>query len=510
VIDIEGLSKTTHAAAASSVSSLVSARGVTKSFSGIPALQNGCLELKAGSVHALCGGNGAGKSTFLNVLMGILRRDAGSIQLRGANVDFGTPAEALAAGVSIITQELSPLPGMTVGENIYLGREPRYAGCVVDFQKLYQNAGELLQQLQFDIGPRVPMHRLSLAQTQLVEIAKAFSHSSEVVIMDEPTSAIGERETEILFAAIRRIAAHGAGIIYVSHRLSEIFTIADSYTVFRDGGFVESGRIADIDRRHLVRQIVGRELQIVGRTASTSTAPALLSVKALSRVGEFDNVSLDVAPGEVVGIYGLMGAGRSEFLNCIYGLTSPDTGEVHLRGNVLPAGQPGVSIRKGLSLVTEDRKATGLVLTSSVAMNITLSALPSLARAGVIERSKERGMVSALVARMRVKLATPQMPVAGLSGGNQQKVVLARCMATLPVCLLCDEPTRGIDEGAKREVYALINEFTDNGGAVVLVSSEAAEVMEVSDRIAVFKKGRVVAIIDAHSATQEELLHLAS
>ena len=510
VIDKAGATNTATAEAAVSAACLISAQGVAKSFNGVPALRNGCLTLQSGSVHALCGGNGAGKSTFLNILMGILRRDAGAVQVRGAEVDFSSPAEALAAGISIITQELSPLPGMTVAENIFLGREPRHAGFVVDFKKLYQNAGELLQQLQFEIDPRAPMHRLSLAQTQLVEIAKAFSHHSQVVIMDEPTSAIGEREADILFAAIRRIAVRGTGVIYVSHRLSEIFSIADHYTVLRDGGFVENGRIADIDRRHLVRQIVGRELQIVGRTTSACTAPALLSVKALSRTGEFDGVSLDVAPGEVLGIYGLMGSGRSEFLNCIYGLTSPDAGEVRLSGEVLPTGQPGVSIRSGLSLVTEDRKASGLVLTSSVAMNISLSALPSLSRAGVIERRKERSLVQGLVERMRIKLATPQMAVAGLSGGNQQKVVLARCMATTPLCLLCDEPTRGIDEGAKREVYALLNAFTDNGGAVLLVSSEAPEVLEVSDRIAVFKKGSVVAIVDARSATQEELLHLAS
>ncbi len=489
---------------------LVCARGVTKSFGGVAALHDGSLALRAGSVHALCGGNGAGKSTFLNILMGILRRDAGVIQMRGADVDFASPAEALAAGISIITQELSPLPGMTVAENIFLGREPRRAGVVVDFTRLYRDAGELLEQLQFEIDPRSPMHRLSLAQTQLVEIAKALSHRSEVVIMDEPTSAIGERETEVLFTAIRRIAARGTGIVYVSHRLSEIFAIADRYTVFRDGGFVETGRIADIDRSHLVRQIVGRELEIIGRTSSRTDLPALLSIDSLARAGEFDAVSLEVAPGEVLGIYGLIGSGRSELLNCVYGLTRADAGEVRLRGEVLPAGEPGASIRRGISLVTEDRKATGLVLTSSVAMNVSLSALPSLARVGVIDAGKERDLVGALVERMRVKLATTQMAVAALSGGNQQKVVLARCMATNPICLLCDEPTRGIDEGAKREVYAQIAAFTDLGGAVVLVSSEAPEVLEISDRIAVFRRGQVAAIVDARNATQEQLLHLAS
>ena len=494
----------------SSATTLLHAQGLTKSFNGVPALRNGCLDLKAGSVHALCGGNGAGKSTFLNILMGILPRDGGSIQVRGKEVHFHSPSEALHARISIITQELSPIPGMTVAENIYLGREPRHARVVVDFRTLEEQAQALLKRLDFDIDARAPMHRLSLAQTQLVEIAKAFSHDSEIIIMDEPTSAIGEHETGILFNAIRSATAQGAGIIYVSHRLSEIFTIADSYTVFRDGGFVETGRIADIDRRHLVRQIVGQEVKAVRREKQDISTDKLLEVDALSRSGEFEDITLQVAPGEILGIYGLMGSGRSEFLNCIYGLTRPDAGTVRLRGEPVLDGQPGAAIRQGISLVTEDRKDTGLVLTSSVANNITLSALSRLSRVAVVDRAAERSLVQRMVERLRVKLATPTMAVAALSGGNQQKVVLARCMATEPCCLLCDEPTRGIDEGAKREVYSFLSDFAKQGGAVIVVSSEAPEVLDVSDRIAIFKKGRVATIIAGHGATQEELLHLAS
>ena len=490
--------------------SLVLAKGVTKSFNGVPALRDGRLELHAGSVHALCGGNGAGKSTFLNILMGILQRDAGSIQVKGQEVHFANPNEALQARISIITQELSPIPGMTVAENIFLGREPKRLGVVVDYPTLFDRAGALLERLRFDIDPRTPMHRLSLAQTQLVEIAKAFSHQSEIIIMDEPTSAIGENETEVLFDAIRKVSAQGAGIIYVSHRLSEIFTIADRYTVFRDGGFIETGRLADIDRRHLVRQIVGRELNAGTRTAKTVDGETVLSVKNFGRQGEFQDISLDVKRGEVVGIYGLIGSGRSEFLNCIFGITKPETGSATLLDKPIVAGEPGLAIRQGISLITEDRKATGLVLTSSVAFNTTLSALPALSHAGYIDRKKDRSLMQSMIERMRVKAATPDMDVSGLSGGNQQKVVLARCMATQPICLLCDEPTRGIDEGAKREVYAFLADFAAKGGAVVVVSSEAPEVLEVSDRIAIFKKGHLSVVIDGHQASQEELLHLAS
>lgn len=490
---------------------LLSAKGVAKSFGGVPALRNGCLELHAGSVHALCGGNGAGKSTFLNIVMGILRRDAGEVAVKGQPVDFASPQEAIAHRISIITQELSPIPGMTVAENIYLGREPKRAGLVINYPALFAQANALLRKLGFDIDARVLMGRLSLAQTQLVEIAKAFSRDSDIIIMDEPTSAIGESETDILFDAIRSVTAQGAGILYVSHRLSEIFTIADSYTVFRDGGFVQAGKLADIDRRQLVKLIVGQEVRIADKKRKPApTGDALVSVRHLSRKGEFADISLDVAPGEVLGIYGLMGSGRSEFLNCLYGLTRPDTGEASLRGQLLPKGNPAASIKAGLSLVTEDRKASGLVLSSSVSFNTSLAALPVLQRASVVDRAAERSLVSEMVQRMRIKLASTAMAVSGLSGGNQQKVVLARCMATNPVCLLCDEPTRGIDEGAKREVYAFLASFAEQGNAVIVVSSEAPEVLDVSDRIAIFRKGRVSDVIDGHSATQEELLHLAS
>ena len=490
---------------------LLQAKGVAKSFGGVPALRNGCLELHAGSVHALCGGNGAGKSTFLNIVMGILQRDAGEILLQGQPVDFATPHEALSHRISIITQELSPIPGMSVAENIFLGREPKFAGLVIDYRALFEKADRLLKQLGFDIDPRVQMGRLSLAQTQLVEIAKAFSRQSDIIIMDEPTSAIGESETGILFDAIRRVTAQGAGILYVSHRLSEIFTIADSYTVFRDGGFVQSGQLADIDRRQLVKLIVGQEVRVTEKRRRASTQEsALMSVAGFSRKGEFEDISLNVAPGEVLGIYGLMGSGRSEFLNCLYGLTRPDRGEARLRDRLLPKGNPAASIKAGLSLVTEDRKASGLVLSSSVSFNTSLSALPSLQRASVVDRAAERSLVNDLLLRMRIKLASPAMAVSGLSGGNQQKVVLARCVATNPICLLCDEPTRGIDEGAKREVYAFLASFAEQGNAVIVVSSEAPEVLDVSDRIAIFRKGRLTEVIDGHSATQEELLHLAS
>jgi len=490
---------------------LLQAENVAKAYAGIPALRDGRLSLRAGSVHALCGGNGAGKSTFLSILMGITQRDAGSILLNGQPVQFDRPSAALAAGVAMITQELEPIPYMTVAENIWLGREPRRAGCIVDSKELNRRTRELLQSLEFDVDASSPMHRLSVAQIQLVEIAKAFSHDCQVMIMDEPTSAIGEREAETLFKAIRRLTARGAGIIYVSHRLSELAQIADDYSIFRDGTFVESGRMVDIDRAHLVRGIVGQELQRidhkVGRECTTQNC---LNVEGLSRDGEFQDISLQLRQGEILGIYGLMGSGRSEFLNCLYGLTAPDSGSATLKGQPLPVGVPAATIRAGMSLVTEDRKDSGLVLSGSILANIALSAYKQLSSWSVINTRKENELAQRMVKRLQIKISSLDLPVESMSGGNQQKVVLAKCLSTQPICLLCDEPTRGIDEGAKQEIYHLLDEFVRAGGAAIVVSSEAPELLHLSDRIAVFKGGRLVTVSSDTALSQEALLSLAS
>ncbi|KRP41939.1 monosaccharide ABC transporter ATP-binding protein, CUT2 family [Pseudomonas libanensis] len=490
---------------------LLQAEHVAKAYAGVPALRDGRLSLRAGSVHALCGGNGAGKSTFLSILMGITQRDAGSILLNGAPVQFNRPSEALAAGIAMITQELEPIPYMSVAENIWLGREPRRAGCIVDSKTLNRRTRELLESLEFEVDATSPMHRLSVAQIQLVEIAKAFSHDCQVMIMDEPTSAIGEREAETLFKAIRRLTARGAGIVYVSHRLSELAQIADDYSIFRDGAFVESGRMADIDRDHLVRGIVGQELtridHKVGRECATDTC---LQVDSLSRDGEFHDISLQLRQGEILGIYGLMGSGRSEFLNCIYGLTVADSGSVTLQGKPMPIGMPKATIDAGMSLVTEDRKDSGLVLTGSILSNIALSAYKRLSSWSLINARKETQLAEDMVKRLQIKTSSLDLPVASMSGGNQQKVVLAKCLSTEPVCLLCDEPTRGIDEGAKQEIYRLLDQFVRAGGAAIVVSSEAPELLHLSDRIAVFKGGRLVTISTDTALSQEALLSLAS
>jgi putative xylitol transport system ATP-binding protein len=491
---------------------LLQAQGVAKAFAGVPALRDGRLTLERGSVHALCGGNGAGKSTFLNVIMGLLRRDAGTIQVEGRPVDFSSPSQALGHGLAIITQELSPIRGMTVAENIFLHREPRRAGFVVNYRKLHELARELLERLRFPVDPRARMSELSLAQMQLVEIAKAISYDSRILIMDEPTSAIGEAETDTLFDAIRHVTASGTGVIYVSHRLTEVFRIADRYTVLRDGSFVETGAIKDIDRGHMVRLIVGRELkdEFEAREAAAPQGEVLLEVEGLSRPGEFQDVSLSVRRGEILGVFGLMGSGRTELLQSLYGLTPPSAGRIRLGGKPVSFGSTGEALAAGLALVTEDRKDTGLFPNASVRHNVSISNLRELSRAFVVQRARERQSVQELVQRFRIRAPSQEVMVSSLSGGNQQKVVLARCLTTRPQLLLCDEPTRGVDVGAKREVHAFLGEFAAAGGAAVVVSSEIPEILAISDRIVVLRKGQVTATVPGHQATQEQLLHLAS
>lgn len=490
---------------------LLSAASVTKSFNKVSALVDGRIALRSGTVNALCGGNGAGKSTFLGVLMGLLRRDAGSVTVKGREVDFATPADALDNGIAIITQELSPFLDMTVAENLYLGREQRRGRFFVDDRRMHADAEDLMARLKFNIPAGARLRDLSVAQTQLVEITKAISRRSEILIMDEPTSAIGERETQMLFDAIRRLTAQGVGIIYVSHRLTEIFEIADDYTVFRDGRFVGGGAIAEIDRKGLIRSIVGRDLLDHRReTKSFEGAKPLLEARGFSSNGKFQDIDITLHAGEIVGLYGLLGSGRSEFVNALYGTEPRDAGEILIDGKPTNIKSPADSIRAGISLVTEDRKQTGLSLTASVAHNITVANLPRYARGGLMNGAEEAKSVREHMKRFSIKAASPDLPVQSLSGGNQQKVVLARCIDTNPRVLICDEPTRGVDEGAKREIYAFLENYVKAGNAVLMISSEIPEILGNADRIVVFQRGRIAGELSGSDANQETLVHLSS
>lgn len=489
---------------------LLKAEQIQKSYGGVPALHDGRIELRPGSVHALCGGNGAGKSTFLNILMGLDSPDAGRIWLNGRETHFASPASALAAGISIITQELSPIPDMTVAENLYLGREPRRGRWFVDRATMQRMAAELLERLHFQVDPRTKMRKLSLGQTQLVEIAKAIDRHSTVLIMDEPTSAIGEKETAVLFEAIEHLKSQGVGIIYVSHRLSELFSIADDFTVFRDGHFVQTGRLCDIDRDDLIRLIIGRALVEQQSPVEAVAQTTLLEVRGFSRPGEFEDINLSLKSGEILGLYGLMGAGRSEFASAVYGISRRNSGSLWIEGRAVDIASPADALSHGMAIVTEDRKVSGLILAESVRKNISLTSLSALSRLGFIDQRKEIIAVDRMIGRFHIKARNRDQAVRKLSGGNQQKVVFARSLATSPRILICDEPTRGIDEAAKREIHAFLADFAARGNTVLMISSEVPEILAGCDRVVVFRRGRQVAEMPSEQTTPEELLRLAS
>lgn len=489
---------------------LLEATGFQKAFNGVPALKDGNFALEAGSVHALCGGNGAGKSTFLKILMGIHHRDAGVLRRNGKEVIYDDPSAALANGISIIEQELSPVPAMSVAENIYLGREPTgFLGCI-DFKTMNAQAQVLLDRFGFGIRSDSLMMDLTVAQTQLVEIAKALSYDAEIIIMDEPTSALGEAEADQLFAAVKTLKSHGKGVIYVSHRLSEIFTICDSYTVLRDGAFVEAGVLADIDKERLVNLIVGRPLTEEFVKENELGDAEMLSVSGLCADHGVRDVDFSVCRGEILALYGLMGSGRSEIFDRLFGLSKETGGQIVIEGKPVTILDPKAAIAAGLAYVTEDRKGSGLVLSSDVRENLCLAMLEKMSPAGVMNARAEGEAAARMIDRLNIKTSSDRLGVSNLSGGNQQKVVLGKWFLTEPRILLLDEPTRGVDVGAKREIYRVMSDFTRNGGTVIMISSETDEVLGMADRAVVMRDGRVAGELIRADMSAEKLLHLAA
>lgn len=489
---------------------LLHAEGITKSFSGVPALTDGRLALRAGTVHALCGGNGAGKSTLLNILMGILKRDSGTVMMDDNEVHFDNPHEALKAGVAIISQELEPVPEMNVAENIYLGREPRRHFGLIDHHAMHDQAAELLRSLELGLSPKTKLGDLSIADIQMVEIARAISQDARVIIMDEPTSAIGEHETELLFKAIERLKARGTGIIYVSHRMNELFRIADEYTIMRDGAYIESGDMVEINRHHLITTILGKELKEEFAKFNEPSENILLEIEGYSRESAFQDISLHLKSGEILGIFGLMGSGRSEFLDALFGDTPVNKGTARINGKNYQPHHPADAMRAGFAYVTEDRKGSGLVMDASIKRNITLASIPDVARFGLINEPKENYVALPFLSKLQIKASSIDMPVKQMSGGNQQKVVLAKWLQTDPSILLLDEPTRGVDVGAKREIYAFMSKFARDGRAIIMTSSEIPEVLGMSDRVVVFRKGRVSGVLSGNDLSQENLVKLSS
>ena len=488
---------------------LLEVSGVRKAFGPVVALKNAEFSLRRGSIHALCGGNGAGKSTFLSILMGFIQPDGGDIFINGERCEFHHPKDALRAGVAIVQQELSAIPDLTVAENIWLGREPQRFGFV-DFTTLNQRTSALLQELDFHISATEKMRNLSVAEQQLVEIAKALSHANaDIIIMDEPTSAIGEEDAQKIFQTLKRLAARGKGIIYVSHRLSEIFQIADSYTIFRDGAWVHEGFIADITREQLIEHIIGGEYDSEFAKFNRPGSEVMMEVNNLRWRHKIKDISLQLRRGEILGIYGLVGSGRSEFLDLIFGIEHADSGTIRLGEKTLARHSPKQSIASGIAYVTEDRKESGLVLCRSVSENINIASLTAVSRAGFIDQRREQARTAEMIQRFNVKTHDGDQPVGNLSGGNQQKVVLGRWALLDPEVLLLDEPTRGIDVGAKKEIYRFMSEFALKNKGIIMVSSELAEIIGMSDRILVFRNGQLAGELSAADATQAELMKLA-
>jgi len=488
---------------------LLEVTGVHKAFGPVVALKNAEFCLRRGSIHALCGGNGAGKSTFLSILMGFIRPDGGDIFINGERCEFHHPKEALKAGVAIVQQELSAIPDLTVAENIWLGREPKRFGFV-DFTTLNQRTTALLKELDFQISATEKMRNLSVAEQQLVEIAKALSHANaDIIIMDEPTSAIGEEDAQKIFQTIKRLAEKGKGIIYVSHRLSEIFQIADSYTIFRDGAYINEGFIADITREQLIEYIIGGEYDSEFAKFNQPGDEVMMEVSNLRWRHKIKDISLHLKRGEILGIYGLIGSGRSEFLDLVFGVQHADSGTIRLGEKTLDRHSPKESIDCGIAYVTEDRKETGLVLCRSVSENINISSFNDISRAGFINEKREQERAKEMIARFNVKTPDGEQIVGNLSGGNQQKVVLGRWALLDPDVLLLDEPTRGIDVGAKKEIYRFMSEFALKNKGIIMVSSELAEIIGMSDRILVFRDGQIAGELSAADATQAELMKLA-
>lgn len=489
-------------------SPILSVTNLSKSFAGVSALNNVHLSVQKGEVHALMGENGAGKSTFMKILIGLLTPDSGEIMFDGEPLKSHNVGEVMKRGISMIHQELLTVPELTVAQNIFLGREPKRWGFI-DEKKLNEQAAELLAHLGVSIRPDARMKHLSVAEMQLVDIAKALSNEAKVIIMDEPTSALSDNEVATLFDIIRELQRKDVAIVYISHKLEEIFALADTITVLRDGQFIATKPANEFTPNSLISMMVGRELDSLFPDIQAPNGPEVLAVKGLSQAGKFENINFAVHAGEVLGIGGLMGAGRTEVARALFGLDPHEQGEISINGQPVTIGSPQDAIRHGLGYVGEDRKASGFIPGLSVKHNITLACLPTFARQGFVANQRETEAATKTVRDLNIKISGLNQRVTNLSGGNQQKVVIGKVLLSAPRLVILDEPTRGIDVGAKAEIYKLINQLTANGIAVILISSELPELLGLSNRIVVLAKGKQTAVLSTEEATPETIMHYA-
>lgn len=484
--------------------------GVSKSFGAVRALRGVSLRLYAGEAHALAGENGAGKSTLIKALAGVHRPDAGTVLLDGDPVEFHGPADARDAGIAVIYQEPTLFPDLSVAENIFVGRQPRRSLGRVDHRAVRRAAAGLFERLGVDLDPDQPARGLSIADQQLVEIAKALSFDARVLIMDEPTAALTGAEVARLFGVVRTLRAEGAAVLFISHRLEEIFALCQRVTTLRDGALISSEPLEGLSEDDLVRRMVGRDLDELYPKQRTEVGEVALNVSRLTREGVFTDVSFEVRRGEIVGLAGLVGAGRSEVARAVFGVDRFDAGEVEVLGRKLRSGAPSLAMAAGLALVPEDRRAQGLVMDMSIERNIGLTGFATTTRAGLMNRSAERDRAVDWAVKLQVKYARLADVVGTLSGGNQQKVVLAKWLATSPQVLIVDEPTRGIDVGTKAEVHRLLSSLAAEGVAVLMISSDLPEILGMADRVLVMHEGRLAAEIPRSEATEETVMAAAT
>ncbi len=484
-------------------------KGIIKSFSGIEVLHPVNFELKEGEVHALVGENGAGKSTLVKILMGEYKADAGQILLDKNKVSISSPAKALQMGISMIHQELYPIPDMTIAENMFLGREPRKFG-IVNERKLIKMTIEQLKSLGIDFDPKTKMRDLNIAETQIIEIAKAISYKSRIIIMDEPTSALNESEVNNLFGMIKLLKSKGTAIIYITHKIDELFKVTDFVTVLRDGMVVGNGKIFEMSKQRIVNMMVGREINDMYPKTENAIGEEVLSVHGLTKLGEFENISFNLHRGEILGIAGLLGAGRTEIVSAIFGDKKIDKGEIKINGRKMLINHPKDAVMHKIAFVPEDRKLLGLNLIGSLSDNIIMASHKLVSTAGIVNNRICQKKVDSMIKMVSIKAASQDQLVLFLSGGNQQKVVLAKWLLNKPEIMILDEPTRGIDVGAKAEIYKLINDLARNGKAIILVSSELPEIIGMCDRVIVLHEGKVTGELNRDELTQEKIMMLAS
>jgi rhamnose transport system ATP-binding protein len=489
---------------------VLEAVSISKAFAGVKALRSVSFELRTGEVHAVIGENGAGKSTLIKIITGAVKPDAGTIRVRGELVPHMDPRISKALGIAAIYQQPSLFPDLTVAENIALALETGGAWRRLDWKARSRRASELLERAGAAIDPERLVATLSMPEQQLVEIAKAIGADARIVIMDEPTASLTEREVERLFSVIARLRSEGVGVIYISHRLEEIAAVADRVTVLRDGESIATKRMDEVDRAGLIRMMVGRELESIFPKREIAPGEIVLELRDVSsRAAGVRRVSLSVRKGEILGIAGLVGSGRTQLAETIFGLTPADSGEILLRGKRVTIPSPADAIRRGIGYVPEDRPRHGAILEMSIAANTSLANLKKVAHHGMIVRAEERALAESFVRQLRIKVPSIDIETGALSGGNQQKVALARWLAIDPAVLILDEPTQGVDVGSKSEIHSLMADLAERGLAIVMISSELPELLGMSDRIAVMHAGTIRGTLDRKEATQQKILSLA-